>query len=168
MALHIIVDGYNVIGTKGGGRLSPWEDLERQRERLLEQLRLFKTRRNLRVTVVFDGPEGGVKETMRWGLRVLFAGGDGKADSVIEGLARNMSGAVVVTSDLALAQRCRKAGATVMGAEELLERMKEPDPQDDFLEEDEEPRRKCFTRKKGPRRKPPKKDRRDRHKLQRL
>jgi hypothetical protein len=81
------------------------------------------------VTVVFDGcPRPELAE--RYGaLEVVWSGGR-SADEVLVELARRRRAATVVTGDRELARRCREAGARVMPAAVLAERVEHPHARD--------------------------------------
>ncbi|MGH7832275.1 MAG: NYN domain-containing protein, partial [Candidatus Binatia bacterium] len=55
MALHIIVDGYNLIGSEKGLT----GNLGKRRKQLIEQLQLYHAAKGYSVTVVFDGWRSG-------------------------------------------------------------------------------------------------------------
>ncbi len=176
MALHLIIDGYNLMGAAFGGTLDPGEDLELSREALLKRLRRLCGSRPLRLTVVFDGMGSGTAWESRPGVRVAFAGGKGRADAAILRMARdNPQGVVVVTSDRALAENCRRTGAAVLSSAELWARLEraprsgQPDPwmaEKDSWEDQSQGREP--HRKKGPSRRASRKDRREARRLRKL
>lgn len=172
MAIHLIVDGYNLMGASRGGRLDPMEDLERSRERLLDELLRFRARRPIKITVVFDGLGEGRASGFWRGIRVVFAGGEGRADGAIAHMARsNPQGAVVATSDRALADMCRRLGATVLSSQELRLRLLGAGALQGSLQWDEEEDEEITERqmrKKGPSRRLSKRERRDRQRLRKL
>lgn len=176
MALHLIIDGYNLMGAARGAHLDPPTDLELARETLLKHIRNLRLQKPARITVVFDST--GAKTTWEsWaGMRVAFAGGGGRADEAIIRMVReNSQGVVVVTSDRALAEACRRMGAAVMSSQELWGRMEralgcrkaahEP-PEEDSWEE--ESRGGWGSKKKGPARRLSRKDRRQARRLRKL
>lgn len=174
MAIHLIVDGYNFMAARQGGKLVPHWDLELSRQRLLEEIRRVTLRRPIKITVVFDAP-GEEKVRCCWkGMEVVFAGGREKADGAIARLvSRNPHGVVVATSDRALAESCRAMGATVMSSRELGLRIMrlqatEPSPGWDEEEDDEGKSRLGRTQKKGPARRLSKRERRDKRRLRKL
>ena len=173
MAVHLIVDGYNLMGVAWGGRLEPGADLELSRKRLLEQLRGFRAGRPLRVTVVFDGPGPGTAQESWWGLKVVFAGGQGRADGAIVRMVRcNPQGVVVATSDRALAESCRRMGAAVLSSQELMARLLAGNgaAQEGSWPEKEEQEAPGHTRagKRGPSQRLSRKDRREMRRLRKL
>lgn len=176
LALHLIIDGYNLMGAARGGVLDPGGDLELARRTLLRQLRNLRLRKPLKITVVFDGV-GAQLNCESWaGIKVAFAGGRGRADEAIIKMVRgNSQGVVVATSDRALGEACRRMGAAVLSSRELWGRLEGSlgsgeagfgAPEEDCWEEDAPDRR--GPRKKGPSRKPSRKDRRQARRLSKL
>lgn len=176
MALHLIIDGYNLMGAARGVHLDPSTDLELARETLLKHIRNLRLQKPVRITVVFDST--GAKTTWEsWaGMRVVFAGGGGRADEAIIRMVReNSQGVVVATSDRALAEACRRMGAAVMSSQELWGRMHralgyikaglEP-PDEDCWEE--ESRGGWGSKKKGPARRLSRKERSQARRLRKL
>jgi predicted RNA-binding protein with PIN domain len=121
MALHYIIDGYNLIWSHdrfSGGTL------QSQRERLLrfvEDERPTGSPRN-EITVVFDGREDVDGPPWRGVARVIFSIGQ-DADTVIkrkvDALA-NPSVAVVVTDDVAIQRWVKAAKAKVLSCQQFL------------------------------------------------
>jgi predicted RNA-binding protein with PIN domain len=115
-----IVDGNNVMGSRPDGW---WRDRRAAQRRLVAQLEAFAAARGEPVTVIFDGAEhaagGGVRVAVRFARR---RGRDAADDDVAALVASHPepSSLVVATSDQALADRVRSAGARVVGAGELL------------------------------------------------
>lgn len=174
MALHLIVDGYNLIGASRKGGLAGQEGLELARELLLDELMEYKKAKRIRITVVFDGkglssPPSGA-ETRR-GILVVYSRGPKTADDVIVGVvARSSVGVAVVSSDRQLAERCRTLGASVISSDEFRKRMEATSARGAQSEsdEDEEGPPRLSTKKKGPASRASKRRRRDRGVLDRL
>ncbi|KAA9154400.1 RNA-binding protein [Amycolatopsis acidicola] len=120
--VHLIVDGYNV--TKTG---YPELALADQRDRLVQQLGALASRTGAEVTVVFDGAGVlSVPTAAPRGVRVLFSDPGVLADDVIRALvAAEPPGRpmVVATSDKAVADSCRGAGAHPVASAVLLRRL---------------------------------------------
>jgi len=121
MALHYLIDGYNLIWSHdrfAGGTL------QSQRERLLrflEDERPTGSARN-EITVVFDGREDVDGPPWRGVARVIFSVGQ-DADSVIKkkvDALPNPSIAVVVTDDIAIQRWVKSAKAKVLSCKEFL------------------------------------------------
>ena len=126
MALHYVLDGYNVIrqspALMAGG-------LESSRDRLvlwLETQRPQGSPRN-QVTVVFDGRSGIVDSSSRSPIKVVFSS-DETADEHIKRLVeerrKQRENLVVVTNDRAIQFAVRSAGARVMSVEDFLGNVK--------------------------------------------
>ncbi len=121
MALHLIIDGYNLI--RQSRKLSQLEaqDLALGRQALLARLGEYRlSRPGHRVTVVFDGRvAGGRQESRDWqqGLGIVYSRRGETADEVIKRLlAKEGARAVVVTSDKELQHFAEGAGAAWIGA----------------------------------------------------
>ncbi|HEY3019150.1 MAG TPA: NYN domain-containing protein [Solirubrobacteraceae bacterium] len=109
MTGRLLVDGMNVIGSRPDGW---WRDRRGAQRALVAALGALRER----VTVVFDGAPHDVDAPD--GVEVAFAP---HADDEIAARAR--PGVCVVTSDRALAERVRAAGAEVVGAKAFRERL---------------------------------------------
>jgi len=113
--MHLIVDGYNVlfaIARYGRGRAVA-DALDEARGRLLPQLVRYAQETGDQVTVVFDS-----RRSLP-GVRVVYSHPPRSADDDIRRLVETSTGPQhirVVTSDRALADICRRAGAEVVGA----------------------------------------------------
>jgi hypothetical protein len=113
-----LVDGNNVMGARPDGW---WRDRERAARDLAAQVAAFAQRTGDPVTLFFDGRPRDLRLPADAPLRTRFAdrGGPDAADDVI---AEQVQGDAeprtlrVVTSDRALAERVRAAGADVEGA----------------------------------------------------
>ncbi len=163
MALHLIIDGYNLIGFRRGGL----GDIEEERRNLIEDLMVFKKLKKARLTVVFDGPAITYPGTHPAGLDVVFSAGR-QADAVIRDIvARKGAGATVITSDREVAGFARARDAVVLGSGEfsallddaLYQEMKGAVP-----EEEDAP----GPVKKGPSRRPAKEARKKQGRIRKL
>ena len=116
--MRYIIDGYNV--TKQDPATCDIT-LEEQREALVS--RLATRGRDLLgvgpITVVFDGQWGIGPDTRRGPVEVKFSRGE-KADELIARLTEGSGDVVVVTSDNALKDRVRSAGASVRGCDQCF------------------------------------------------
>ncbi len=126
MARILILDGYNIIGARGGMRADR-EILEKERRILVGEVSEWATGRDFsEIHLVFDGYPtdrdllligGGV-------LRVVFSEGAHNADAVIVALARKYrERAAVVTSDREVRRDAASFGAEPVGAKDFLERL---------------------------------------------
>ena len=114
--MHIIIDGYNLIGTERGLTGA----LEHRRNRLVHQLSLYRKLKDFELTVVFDGWRSGHgAETIQKSgdVRIVYSRQGEKADGVVVRLARAQgSGCVVVSSDREVANAVEKFGAVAIPA----------------------------------------------------
>ena len=124
----LIIDGYNLLHVgRSLGALRP-DDLQRERDRLIDQVSSYRHSRPCEITVIFDGwKEGEVTERKerRKGIDLVFSKVGEKADEVIKRLVREKgAGVVVVTSDREVAGFVEKRGATAVSSEQFRERMR--------------------------------------------
>jgi predicted RNA-binding protein with PIN domain len=137
-----LVDGYNVIRRDPALSSREREGLEAGRVALLHLLAVVAQTSPDTFTVVFDGARrtGGMASGGR--IEVIFSRPPDRADDVLVRLAaRWRDGAVVVTSDRAVRDAVRRAGAAVLGAEEFLAAVASP-PAEDVGDDDGEPGRR--------------------------
>ena len=129
MALHVIVDGYNLLAqtSRTGGGVSLHS--EQAREDLVRELAVYHQRKSHAVTVVFDGWQHGwgtERREHRLGLEVIFSRRGEKADQVIQRLAAEFgSECAVVSSDREIIDFARVQGAFVMKAQEFVGKLRE-------------------------------------------
>jgi len=122
MALHLIIDGYNLIRQSPGLSLIDSQDLEAGREALLKGLAGYRRRRpQHKITVVFDGwQSGGLQESrgLFQGIGIVYSRRGEKADEVIKRLLhRERQRAVLVTSDRELQDCAARVGAAWITAQ---------------------------------------------------
>jgi len=119
MNTHVIVDGYNLLGTRG--QVGP--DLESAREQLLRDLSAYRQRKGHPVTVVFDGWQqaiGAERREHRMGVQVVYSKRGERADQVIQRLAEEFGrDCAVVSSDREVTDFAKSRGAFVMGSVEF-------------------------------------------------
>jgi predicted RNA-binding protein with PIN domain len=119
-----LVDGMNVIGSRPDGW---WRDRTGAMARLVSDLEAFAAATGEEVRVVFDGRERDVGRQAAPHVGISFApGGRDAADHEIARLVEaddDPASLTVVTSDGALAQRVRAAGAQVVGARSFRTRL---------------------------------------------
>lgn len=176
MAIHIIIDGYNLI--KQSPVLSRLDhiDIEKGRDELISRLADYKKVKKHGITVVFDGCKGGgIKQerTKNRGIDIIFSKKGEEADEVIKRIVEVMrERIVVVTSDREIADFSERRGAAVIPSGEFEMRMEMAvfSEEKGFDEElDDEPIKKTiYTKKKGPSKKLPKSQRRARIKIKKL
>ena len=176
MAMHLVIDGYNLI--RQSAMLSAREELSLQlgRDALLERLRQYKRLRSHRITVVFDAankPNVAEERSQHKGIRIIYSGQGATADTVIKRICRNEGEKVVlVTTDRELASYAEGCGSVAIDSQDFEARMEMALYVDvkGVEEEDEEERwhPDKGTRKKGPAKRLSKKERRRRQKWQKV
>jgi len=129
VALHVIIDGYNLLAAGRDGRAgSPFSDMAR--ESLLRDLAAYRHRKGHTLTVVFDGWQQGQpleSREHRAGVQVIYSKRGERADQVIQRLAREYgSDCAVVSSDREIINAARAHGALVMGAAEFSGKLQSP------------------------------------------
>jgi len=168
MAIHIVIDGYNLIGSEKGLR----GDLEGKRNQLIHQLRRYRESKGYPITVVFDGWRSGwchEVEEKKGGVTVIFSQLGEKADSVIQRLAREMgSGCVVVTSDREVRSAAEASEAVAVYSGEFSTKLRDLDKENFFEEEDERLRGLRVAGKRGNPRRLSKRERKRRERLKKL
>jgi predicted RNA-binding protein with PIN domain len=122
-----LVDGMNVIGSRPDGW---WRDRDAARADLARRLAAFAEETGDEVAVVFDGRPIAIPPDVGDRVDVSFASRSGPdaADDDIAARVAGLSDAAavrVVTSDAALADRARAAGAEVVGARGFRDRLPE-------------------------------------------
>lgn len=176
MAVHVVIDGYNLI--RQSATLSAQEELslELGRDALLERLRQYKRVRSHRITVVFDAankPLLAEQRSKHKGIRVIYSGQGETADTVIKRICQNEGEKVLlVTTDRELASYAEARGSVAMDSEDFEVRMEMALYVDaKGVEEGDEEERwhpDKGTRKKGPAKRRSKKERRRREKWQKV
>jgi predicted RNA-binding protein with PIN domain len=120
----LIVDGMNVLGSRPDGW---WRDRPGAMERLTRRLDAYAAREGLDVAVVFDGREHARVVRAADGIAVSFApGGPDAADREIVRMIRadaHPERITAASSDRRLRNSIKAAGATGIGAGELLRRL---------------------------------------------
>ena len=121
MALHFILDGYNVIKQTA---LFADKKLEDGRNALLKLIESQKPQGSIKnkVTVVFDGQPGFVGDTGKFFADVIFSCNE-TADDKIKHLVheqKNRKSIVVVTNDRGIRYYVRSLGAKILKVEEFL------------------------------------------------
>jgi predicted RNA-binding protein with PIN domain len=158
MPIHLIIDGYNLLGVRGGLR----DDVEARREALIRELAGYRQRKGHPLTVVFDGWRSGHPvEHREWreGIEVVYSRQGEQADAVVKRLAEKYgSDCAVVSSDHEIGNFARAKGATVMTSGDFETRLQmsgaRPAARKREAEEDEPARRD--PKKKGNPKKLPK------------
>jgi len=121
---RLLIDGMNVLGSRPDGW---WRDRPRAMAGLAARLSAFASSSGAEIRLVFDGRPHRRVEAAARGIGIAFApGGPDAADREIVTLLRADSepaSVIVVTSDRRLRNAVKAAGATSIGAGELLRRL---------------------------------------------
>lgn len=173
MALHIIIDGYNLIRNSDTLKELDRQDIQLGREALVDLLVSYKKIKPYKITVVFDGinaPPFSSRRDRVKGIRVVFSRQGQTADTVIKNMARReKEKAVVVSSDRQVVDAAAASrSATVSVAEFEARLLMAQYAAVKGAEEDSGRGWEPTTRKKGPRRRLPKAKRRNRKKIRKL
>lgn len=174
MAVHIIIDGYNLIRQSAELSRLDRRDLQEGRDALLALLASYKKIKGHRITVVFDGTDAYSLYRQRdqaKGIRVLFSRRGETADTVIKRMAaREREGALVVSSDRDVAGFAMSQNAAAMGSTAFMEKLLMASwTREKGISPDEEMKGwRPTTRKKGPSRRLSRRERRNRQRIKKL
>ena len=128
MAMHLIIDGYNLLAAMAGCGSLMAPQSEMAREALLRDLAAYRRRKGHAVTVVFDGWQHGQPiegREHRAGVQVIYSKRGERADQVIQRLAREYGAdCAIVSSDHEIVNNARAHGAFVMGAREFSDKIR--------------------------------------------
>ena len=138
-----LIDGYNVIRRDADLHARERESLEAGRTALIALV--ARVARDLAdtFTVVFDGARRGGGDPAGGRVQVIFSRPPASADDELRRLATTLrEGAVVVSSDRAVQDGARRAGAVAVSAEDFLDAVERTsDEGDDGPDDDaDEPR----------------------------
>jgi uncharacterized protein len=125
--MHIIVDGYNLIRQSDTLRRYERISLEEGRRALVRILAGYRRLRGHRITIVFDGWEGGSPREERdraGGLDIIYSRIGEKADEVIKRLvAAGMEELLVVTSDREIVSFAARRGKASIPSIDFAQRL---------------------------------------------
>ena len=173
MALHIIIDGYNLIRQSPHLKRLDHQDIQLGRQTLLEELAAYKKRKHHRITVVFDGANAPVftqQQDRIKGIDIQFSRAGESADTIIKRMAaREKEKALIVSSDRDIVVFAMAQGAAVISSlhfgEKIAQTAPTPDGSSDSLDA------KSWnpsTKKKGPSRRLSKRERKNKMKTRKL
>jgi predicted RNA-binding protein with PIN domain len=173
MAIHIIIDGYNLIRQSTTLSTLDQQDIMLGREALVDMLAAYRKIKPHRITVVFDGcnsPVFSPQRNRQKGISMRFSRSGESADDVIKRMAhKEREKALVVSSDREVADSATASGAATISAQEFEAKIEMAAYYDSPMGEDEDSQGWTpTTRKKGPPRRLPKKMRRNRMKIKKL
>lgn len=174
MALHIIIDGYNLIRNSAELKDLDRQDIQLGREALIDMLAAYKKIKPHKITVVFDGASMHDHSRQRdrlKGILIKFSRAGESADSVIIRMASHeKERALIVSSDQEIIRAATASRAATISSPAFADRVWLANFGREELEEKESfsGRQSISTRKKGPRRRLPKRQRRNRGKIGKL
>ena len=173
MAIHLIIDGYNLIRQSPELAGLDRQDLQLGRDALVDMLAAYKKLKPHKITVVFDGSAGpslyGSRDRVK-GIAIRYSQGGESADDVIRRVARReKTRALVVSSDREVMAAAASAGATVLDSAAFEEKIAMARYL--AIKGGEETVSQAWvptTRKKGPSRRLPKRKRKTRLRVEKL
>lgn len=122
---HILIDGYNALHAWPQAKSLRGKQIDRERERLIEAVRLLHDAEHVRLTVVFDG-RGTTHDIQRPtndpSFSVLYTSADRSADDVIEHLVQKSDSeteVIVYSRDNMIAAAVRACGGFMLPPEAL-------------------------------------------------
>ena len=173
MSIHIIIDGYNLIRQSGYLSKLDLQDLQFGRQALIDMLAAYKKIKAHRITVVFDGTRAAGFSRQRdrqKGISILYSPNGESADAVIKKMARReKQQALVVSSDRDIVQSVASSGAATISALDFEDKLTMADRMDGSVpDRDDQKGWKPTTKKKGPRRRLPKRQRQNKTRIAKL
>ena len=173
MSIHIIIDGYNLIRQSTKLSSLDQQDIMLGREALMGMLAAYRKIKPHRITVVFDGRNSPVfspQRTRQKGISIRFSRSGESADDVIKRMAnREREKALVVSSDREVTEFSAASGAATISAQRFEAKIAMAAHFDSPIDEDGDSQGWApTTKKKGPSRRLPKKQRRNRMKIKKL
>ncbi len=173
MAIHIIIDGYNLIRNASSLKGFDREDIQLGRDALVDMLAAYKRNRPHKITVVFDGTAAPAYYQHRQrvsGIDLTFSRPGETADTVIKRMvSREREKSLVVSSDREVIRSAESNRAATIGSDEFEKKlMLAAYMEVKGVEEDETSAWTPTTRKRGPSRRLSKKRRRNRRKIRKL
>jgi predicted RNA-binding protein with PIN domain len=173
MSIHIIIDGYNLIRQSTTLSALDQQDIMLGREALVDKLAAYRQIKPHRITVVFDGRDGplfSLQPNRKKGISMRFSRRGESADDVIKRMAYSeREKALVVSSDREIADSAASCGAATISARQFEARIAmAANPDNPVSEVEDSSGWIPTTKKKGPSRKLPKRQRRNRMKIKKL
>ena len=124
--MHVIIDGYNLLGVRGWRASALSQDHAQFRERLIQDLSRYRHRKEHPLTVVFDAwqERNAEHREHRSGVQVIYTQAGERADQVMQRLARLYGrDCVVVSSDLEILATAKDHGALTVTAQAFHEKL---------------------------------------------
>ena len=156
--MHILIDGYNLIRQSIHLRRFERQSLEAGRKALIAWLSEYQSRKDHRITVVFDGwISGPVQEERDYssGIHIIYSSRGVKADDVLKRITASIDEEIlVVSSDREIASYAMRRGKATLSSlefETIVDRQLAAPADENFAgmkDDDEEDSR--AGHKKGP------------------
>ena len=174
MAIHLIIDGYNLIRQSKTLHMLDQEDIQAGRDALIDLLAAYKKLKAHKITVVFDGANAPLlsnRHNSAKGINIHFSRQGETADTVIKKIASSKKEkALIVSSDKDIVDFASSQGSSTVSSTEFEEKMKMAEyMMIKGIDEEEDDRGWVpTTKKKGPKKRLAKKKRRNRIKVNKL
>jgi uncharacterized protein len=173
MSIHIIIDGYNLIRQSSYLSNLDLQDIQLGREALIDMLAAYKKIKAHRITVVFDGtraPDLARERDRQKGIAILFSHNGETADAVIKKMAGGeKQKALVVSSDQDIVRSANSSGAATINAVDFESKLIQASHIDGMESgRDDYDGWKPTTKKKGPGRRLPHRQRKNKAKISKL
>lgn len=178
MAIHLIIDGYNLIRQSNAFLRQERVSLEAGRQALVQKLSHYKKIKRHKITVVFDGSTALSEFAPTYkeaGLSICFSPQGRSADDIIKEWAETeRSQAIIVTSDVSIITHAKRYGCGLISSPDFYDKLAQAgmmagslnSPRDS--EEKKSAHKRWTTYKKGPSKKAPKKSRHQNKRLEKL
>lgn len=172
--MHIVIDGYNLIRQSSLFSSLDNQDLQAGREALVDALAAYKKIKPFPITVVFDGsgaPLGMPRREKLKGIELRYSQPGELADTVIKRMAsRQKEKLTVVSSDRDVAEYAAGKGSAVISSPEFEQRLIMAGMMEmkGTSEEDVSTGWQPTTKKRGPSKRLPKKQRKMRKRISKL
>lgn len=173
-AMHIVVDGYNLIRQSSYFSALDNQDLQAGREALVDALAAYKRVKAFAITIVFDGsdaPPGMPRRERHKGIELRYSRPGELADEVIKRMAgREREKLLVVSSDREIVDDAIRKGASAISSAEFEDRLTMARMMDikGAVEGEVSSGWQPTTKKSGPSRRLPKRQRKMRRKISKL
>lgn len=133
-----LIDGYNVIRRDADLRGREQESLDAGRSALLAVIGAAARRTGDQFTVVFDGARRDAQAASSGQVQIVFSRPPETADDVLRAMAvKAGAGTAVASSDRAVRDAARRAGAVAVSAEDFVAALRgSVDPDDEGDDED--------------------------------
>jgi uncharacterized protein len=125
--MHLVIDGYNLLHVTRSLLHVDSNELQRERDALVEELAAYARARCCEITVVFDGWQAGrstEKKEQKKRIELIFSRLGEKADEVIKRLVREKGSAVIViTSDREISRHAERLSVAWISSERFRDKL---------------------------------------------